>query len=85
MLVFSLVLFFIHYLTNIMKTSEQFAISEWLTEWPENATYDQILDMVRNDDLRITVWQVAENMGRYNLADTIDDLRIHFEYTVANM
>lgn len=65
-----------------MKTSERFALNEWLTEYPADATYEDVLEMVRDDDERITVWQVGEQLGRHMLAETIDDLRLHFEYAV---
>jgi len=67
-----------------MKTSERFALNEWLSDYPENMDYDEILIVLNNaenewmiDD--ISVWEVVENHTLDQVADFIENTRMHFE------
>lgn len=67
-----------------MRNSEQFALNQWLTDYPANLTYTQIIDLLREnpdewvlDD--ITVWEVAERYSFDLVADFIEDTRRAFE------
>jgi hypothetical protein len=67
-----------------MKQSERFALMEWLTEFPDDKTYDEIMEMMRDfnhtwthEDL--SVWEVVENYELSEVADMIDNTRMHFE------
>ena len=67
-----------------MKQSERFALMEWLTEFPDDKTYDEIMEMMRDfnhtwthEDL--SVWEVVENHTLDQVADMIDNTRMHFE------
>ena len=67
-----------------MKVSERFALNEWLSDYPENMDYDEILIVLNNaenewmiDD--ISVWEVVENHTLDQVADFIENTRMHFE------
>jgi hypothetical protein len=67
-----------------MKTSEHFALDEWLSEYPDHLTYDEVLAIMRNpentwrcDD--IFVWAVVEDCTLEQVADFIENTKSHFE------
>jgi hypothetical protein len=67
-----------------MKVSERFALNEWLSDYPENMEYDEILAVLSNavnewtiDN--ISVWQVVENYTLEDVAEFIENTRMHFE------
>jgi hypothetical protein len=67
-----------------MKTSEHFALNQWLTDYPQNWSYDTILVELQqghNDYVhdRITVWEVAEYHTLDQVAELIEDTRKAFE------
>jgi len=66
-----------------MKTSEQFALDQWLSEYPENLTYQQIIDLMMNDNDvwvcdEITVWETVEHFTLEQVVEFIEDTRRHF-------
>lgn len=68
-----------------MKTSEQFALNEWLSDYPENMSYGDIIDLMSDteDGERwshelITPWQVVEHFTLNQVADFIENTRAHF-------
>jgi hypothetical protein len=67
-----------------MKQSERFALMEWLSEFPDDKTYDEIMEMMRDfnhtwthEDL--SVWEVVENYELSEVVDMIENTRMHFE------
>jgi len=61
-----------------MKAAEHFALNQWLTDYPQNWSYDTILVELQqghNDYThdRITVWEVAENFTLDQVAELIED------------
>jgi hypothetical protein len=57
---------------------------EWLSEFPDDKTYDEIMEMMRDfnhtwthEDL--SVWEVVENYELSEVADMIENTRMHFE------
>jgi hypothetical protein len=61
-----------------MKTSEQFAIDEWLWEYPKNATFDDILYLLLDADDTTVVPCGVVSMPRRELADCIANTQTHF-------
>jgi hypothetical protein len=68
-----------------MKVSEQFALNEWLSEYPAKVSYDEVAELLRDEDESVTVWAWFENMSRYELAENIDNTRSHFEAVVGDL
>ena len=65
-----------------MKTSERFALNEWLSDYPDDLEYYDILEMMSQDDWSvdgITVWEVVENFTLDQVSDFIENTRMHFE------
>ncbi len=67
-----------------MKISEKFALNEWLSDYPENLDFDDVLDLLRDEDLSVTAWQWFENMPTYELIENIENTRSHFEAVTAD-
>lgn len=66
-----------------MKTSERFALNEWLSDYPDNMTYDEIIDAMVGEEEEwthenITAWQVVEHFTLRQVAEFIDNTRAHF-------
>lgn len=66
-----------------MKPSEQFALNQWLTDYPDNLTYDEVIDLMMGDEDewthdQITVWQVVEHFTLRQVIEFIEDTRKHF-------
>lgn len=67
-----------------MKQSELFACMQWLTDYPDNMTYDDIYGMLTKDEEQwvhpdIDVWEVVEHHTLEQVADYIDMTKGHFE------
>jgi hypothetical protein len=65
-----------------MKISEKFALNEWLSDYPEDLEYYEILELMSQDDWSvdgITVWEVVENFTLDQVSDFIENTRMHFE------
>jgi TusA-related sulfurtransferase len=65
-----------------MKTSERFALNEWLSDYPDDMSYGEILELMSTDEWtvdEITVWEVVENYTLDQVSDFIENTRMHFE------
>ena len=62
-----------------MKTSERFALNEWLSEWPDKATFDDVLYLLLDDDDETVIpWEAIEDHPRREIADFIANTQTHF-------
>ena len=71
-----------------MKTSEHFSLDEWLSDYPENLTYDEVLEILRDPENtwhadNVTVWEGVENSTLDQVADYIESTKKHFERVTA--
>jgi hypothetical protein len=63
-----------------MKVSERFALNQWLSDYPDDLTYDEIMDLMFNDDdEKITPWYLVEDHSLMQITHFIEDTRQHFE------
>ena len=62
-----------------MEISERFAINEWLSDYPEDKTFDEIMDLIREDDESVTAWELVENYPAADLIEIIYNTKMHFE------
>ena len=65
-----------------MKKSEKFALNEWLSDYPDDLDYYEILELMSQDDWSvdgISVWEVVENFTLDQVSDFIENTRMHFE------
>ena len=75
--------------TITMTKPQAFALGEWLSEWPENWSYEQVIDWLMNnedpaysddeDDERVWVWEPMEDYSGTQVAGFIEDTRKAFE------
>ena len=70
-----------------MKASEQFALNQWLSDYPDNMTYEEIIAALKVDNQwmvdDITVWYV-ENNTTDQVAMFIEDTKEAFERATAD-
>ncbi len=76
-------------LVTTLSKSELFALGEWLSEWPEYWSYQQVIDWLidndeshvysDNDDERVWVWEMVEDYSGTQIASFIANTRQHFE------
>jgi len=66
-----------------MNKYEKFALDEWLTKYPDNMTYEQIILMLRSETMNqyeidnIEVWHQMENFTLRDIAGFIEDTKDH--------
>ena len=70
---------------NRLTTAENFAASQVLTEWPDDMTYDQLLDGIAFAHPDVIIWDQFEDELPADIIDTIENLRITFMASVAHM
>lgn len=80
--------------TITMTRSQAFALGEWLSEWPDNWSYEQVIDWLMNnedpaysdaeDDERVWVWEPMEDYSGTQVAVFIENTRCHFERATAS-
>ena len=74
-----------------MKTSEQFALNQWLSDYPDDLSYEEIIKILNTSENNcvestigdIWVWEVLENYPFDQVAQFIEDKRQAFERAVA--
>jgi hypothetical protein len=71
-----------------MTKAEQFALNQWLSDYPVNLSYGEIITVLNNaknewtiDD--IWVWQVVEDCTLDQVAQFIEDTKQAFERAIA--
>jgi hypothetical protein len=70
-----------------MTASEQFALNQWLSDYPDNMTYEEIIAALQVDEWKIddiTVWYLVENNTTDQVAMFIEDTKDAFERATAD-
>ena len=65
-----------------MKVSERFALNEWLSDYPQDKTYDEIIELMIEDEYQteeITPWYVVQDHTLGQIIEFIENTRMHFE------
>ena len=65
-----------------MKVSERFALNEWLSDYPQDKTYDEINELMIEDEYQteeITHWYVVQDHTLGQIIEFIENTRMHFE------
>jgi len=73
-----------------MKKSENFALNQWLSDYPVNLSYEEIIIVLNNSENEwtiddISVWQVVEDFTLDQVAEFIEDTKKAFERATENM
>lgn len=71
-----------------MKKSEQFALNQWLSDYPVNLAYDEIISVLNNAEVdftidEISVWEIVEDYPLDQVAEFIEDTKNAFERATA--
>ena len=67
-----------------MTNAERFALNQWLSDYPQNLTYDEIITVLQNEETELAiddiwVWELIEGHDFKEVALLIDDTRKAFE------
>jgi len=62
-----------------MKVSERFALGQWLSDYPDDKTYEEVLSMITEEHEDIILWETIENYPPESVIEMIDDTRSSFE------
>ena len=62
-----------------MKVSERFALGQWLSDYPDDKTYDEVLSMITEEHEDVLLWEPIENYPPESVIEMIDDTRSSFE------
>lgn len=68
-----------------MKKSEFFALSQFLTDWPDGWSFDRVVSAVFDGSDEITRWQMVEHWSDADLADAIESCEMAFSRAVADI
>ena len=60
---------------DIVGKAKQLALGQYLSEYPANTPYINILDMVFNEDEAIEVWEPFESYTGPDMVQLIEDLK----------
>ena len=64
---------------NRMKVSERFAIGQWLSDYPDDKTYEEVLALITEEHEDVILWEPIENYPPESVIEMIDDTRSSFE------
>ena len=62
-----------------MKVSERFALGQWLSDYPDDKTYNEVLSMITEEHEDVLLWEPIENYPPESVIEMIDDTRSSFE------
>lgn len=68
-----------------MTKSEFFAVSQFLTEWPDGWRFDSIVTAVFDGSDEITRWEMVESWSNADLAEAIEMLELAFSRAVSDI
>lgn len=58
-----------------MNAYEYFALSEYFYAFPDDKTYDEVLDMFNEKSDEVIVWQAFEDMRPEAIVEFVDNLK----------
>lgn len=67
-----------------LTPAEEFALDQWLSEYPTDLSYDEIVGNIRGDfnNPDILVWGVLMGCSQEQIVETIENTKTAFEYAV---
>lgn len=63
-----------------MNVAEEFALGQYLSDYPPDLEYDDVIAMILDEDDEVLIWAPFDNYPRHELCTLIDDLRDSFRY-----
>lgn len=67
-----------------MKHSERFALNQWLTNYPENKSYAEIIDLILAESDKVLSWVFA-GFDTEDVISKIEDTRLNLESMMDNL
>jgi hypothetical protein len=64
---------------NRMKVSERFALGQWLSDYPDDKTYEEVLALITEEHEDVILWEPIENYPPESVIEMIEDTRSSFE------
>ena len=64
-----------------MNNAEKFALDEHLSNYPQDATFDEVCEMIYAEDERVIVW-AHDSAPPYQIVENIDCTKLHFKAVV---
>ena len=61
-----------------LTIAERFALDEWLSDYPEDVSYKEIIEMILIGTEDVSVWAIAEGYPEYQIIQMIDATLDHF-------
>lgn len=68
-----------------MKKSEFFAVSQFLTDWPDGASFWDVIDYVATGSNTVTRWELVESWSDEDLSEAIEMCEKAFSRAVADI
>jgi hypothetical protein len=68
-----------------MKHSERFALNQWLSDYPADKTYDEIIDLIHEEDESVTLWERIDGYGARAAIEEIENTRYAVERMMDNL
>ena len=69
-----------------MTHAENFAVSQWLSDYPDDMSYEALIElMLDGDELCVSPWEIVEHYSYRQIVEFIEDTKQHFESTVKVM
>jgi len=68
-----------------MKHSERLALNQWLSDYPADKTYDEIIDLIYEEDESVTLWERIEGYGARAAIEEIDNTRCAIEHMMDDL
>lgn len=68
-----------------MKHSHRFALNEWLSEYPRELSFDEVIELLREEDELVAVWSWLAHIPTHELIENIDNTFMHFAAVVEGM
>jgi hypothetical protein len=68
-----------------MKKSQFFAVSQFLTDYPDGMSFSDVIDAVAAGDDAITRWEMVESWSDADLAEAIEMTELAFSRAVADI
>jgi len=63
-----------------MDKCQSFALSQWLSDYPDDMTYEQVLAEIMGDRNGVELWEVAEGFTPGGVVDLIKDTEASARY-----
>ena len=64
---------------NRMKVSERFALGQWLSDYPDDKTYEEVLALITEEHEDVILWEPIDNYPPESVIEMIDDTRSSLE------